>query len=901
MNEWKGIRKTWRNLLRRSDVERAVDEEMAFHLDMAVRQIAEQEGVSESEARAEAKRRFGDRTGFSSDCIRMEEVERRRRSLIDHWTDLKMDLTFGVRQIRRTPGVTAAAVLCLALGIGATTAVYDIAHYALFPDTVIREPDRVVRIYSGIPNVGEGLEDYASFSWLDFLDMDARAQSFESLATTAPQPFHLAGETGAQRIWGEIVTWDYFSTLGVPIIQGRDFSADEGFEGTGRQVTLISERYWRSQFGADSDVIGSEVLINGEPFTLVGIVDADYNGGMVGIQSEIFVPMATHAITMPNGERQFTHRDSHWLLAVVGRLRPGVSVEQARSEVEAIALQLQEEYPESNEGITATVVRERDSRLHPLIRGQFVMLVNLVAVVVGLILLLTCANVAGLLLARSLARRREIGIRLSLGAERGRVVRQILTESIILALLAGILGYVMAQGTGPLLRSIMPPLDLPLDLGISSSPGALLFVFATALVTGLLFGLTPALEVTRQDLVSTLTTGRVSAGRRSRRLRRLMVSVQVAVSMVLLVLTGMAVRSLHNARDIDVGFEAGDIICASVFTDLQGYDEDRSRQYFVRVTERLRTLPGVRAVATGHMNQLAPTINMINVVPEGWEDRIDELPGCMYNYIDEAYLPALQIPLERGRNFSSADGPEAPPVAIVNRAFVDRFWAGEDPIGRTVRRHSVHWSVIGVVPTGKYFGLGEEPRPFIYIPLRQEMQALFTFYIDLDRVNEAALQAVRGVFTEIDPAMPVAEIIQLQSYVDTALLTARVIAGLVSAFGGLALLLAAIGLYGLIAYAVHQRTAEIGIRMAVGAGRGDVIRLMVGGGLRQIAVALAVGLVLGGFASSAVHGLFFGLAPIDVTSVGTALLVLLTTALLATWLPARRASQLDPVRALTVE
>ncbi len=900
MTEWKGIRKTWRNLLRRRDVERAVDEEMAFHLDMAARQIAEREGLPEAEARAEAKRRFGDRAGFSSDCIRMEEAERRHRSLVDHLRDLKMDLTFGVRQIRRTPGITAAAVLCLALGIGATTAVYEIAHYALFPDTAITEPERVVRIYADIPAaVAQGVQ-YSPFSWPNYIDLKEQARSFEAVATGTSWPFHLAGAGEVpERVWGELVTADYFSTLGIEMALGRDFRPEEGKEIGGQAVLLLSWGCWQRRFGGDPGVLGQELLINGHALTVIGVLERDYNGPGVGMRSDLILPMGMHQVAIPGGDYRFQTRNLPWLYTVVGRLAPGVTLDQARSEVTTIAARLQAAYPGTNEDVGAHVLSEQKSRLHPMIRDRFQLIVLLNSVVVGLVLLLTCANVAGLLLARSSARRREIAIRLALGAERRRIVRQILTESLLLALVSGAVGYLLARGTAPLMQSFMPPIDMPMDLAVSSSPSAVLFVIVIALASGLMFGLTPALEASRQSLISSLTSGRVTTGRRSRRARRLMVSTQVAVASVLLILAGVSMVSLQNARRVDVGFEPEGVVEATVFLGLQGYDADRARSFHDRARQNLENIPGVTAVSAGHLSQISPSINMIGVLPEGWEGPEDP-PAVMYNYIDEDYLPTLCIAVEQGRNFTLHDRDETAPVVIVNRAFADRFWPGEDPLGRTVSRRGNRMTIVGVVPTGKYFSLSEDPRFYIYFPLRTFMQTQQAYYLRVERIDESTMRAIRQVFLELDPALP-AELSTLESYVDTALLVPRVMAVLVSASGLLALLLAAIGLYGLIAYSVHQRTAEIGIRVAIGAGRADIIRLVVGDGLRQTGIALIVGLGLGLLVSALTHGLLFDLAPVEPLPVTAAMSILLVTTLLATWLPARRASRIDPVRALTGE
>jgi predicted permease len=895
------IRRAWRLLLSRRQVERAVTDELAFHLEESAAWLVEHEGMSLEQARVEARKRFGDRLRYRSECAGIDEQERRTRALSEWWNDLRQDLRFGWRQIRRTPGVTAAAVVCLAVGIGANTTVFDLTRCLLFSDTAYREPERMVRVYTHLANALEGGLEYASYSWPDYLDLKAQTTTLEELATGTVQPFHLADGDLPVRIWGEVVTGNWFHVHGIPMAAGRDFLPEEDLVPGARPVLLISWRLWHSRYGGDPAVVGRAVTLNGNPFTIIGVVDRGYTGLMVGIRSDLWVPMAMYPVVLPGQEDAFQDRGSLWLFSLVGRMRPGVSFEQTRAELMALQARLEQQYPESNKGISAHVVTERASRIHPLVRGQIQTVMTLIGAVVGLILLLTCANVAGLLLARASTRRREMAIRLALGAERSRIFRQVLTESVVLALLAGLLGLVLSQGTLPLLAGITPPIDMPFELALRPGMGTLPFVIVAALLAGLFFGLTPALEASRQDLLSTLTTGRVTTGHRTNRARRLFVGLQIAITAGLLVAGGMVLRSLRHAREIEVGFDARNVLTAWVLMELQGYDAEAARTYHGQVRERLTALPGVVSVGTGDHPQLQPSINATTVVPDSWEGPVEDIPSTLYNYIDDTYLETLRIPVVRGRGLSAGAGPESDPEVIVNQAFADRYWPGQDPIGHTLTRGERRMTVVGVVPTGKYFSLGEAPRPYVFFPMLTYMRTAHFYVIRTERLDPAVTARIREIFAEVDPTLPVANLTPMSTYLETARLGASVLAGLVTAFGGLALLLATVGLYGLIAYTTQQRTQEIGVRMALGAHPRDLVRMLMVGTLRQVALPLVAGILFGGAISYALSGALYGIEPFDPASISVALGVVTGSALLAGWLPARKAVRIDPVRAIQPE
>ncbi len=812
------------------------------------------------------------------------------------------DIRFAFRQMRKSPGFAVAIVLCLGLGIGANTAIFDISRGMLAPHSEISDPERIVRIYTRWQSE-EQFADYSSFSWPDYLDVRDQIESFESVATESIQPFNLARGEEAERTWGQMVTGNYFSTLGIDMALGRTFAPDEDATPGTHPVLVVSWRLWRGRFGGDTEIIDSDVLLNGHPFTVIGVVEEGFSGGMTGLVADLYVPMMMHEQAMPAWD-PFEDRGSHWLQNLTARLKDGVTIDQAQAEVDALMANLRETWPGENVGKSAVVISERKSNVHPVMRPQFQAVLIMLSIVVGLLLLLTCANVAGLLLARAMARRKEMGIRLALGADRRRLIRQVLVESVLLALIAGIVGILLAQLVGPLTEGAQPEMDIPLEFATGFSWSTLWFTPLVSLFVGLIFGIMPALEVSSGNLLSALRTGRATVEKRTHRLRGLLVGGQVAMSLALLVGAGLVLRSARAIQDIYPGFDPRGQIVATIDLDLQGYDENRGTTFYHDLEQRLVDHPAVRGVGFASLVPLSLSNNSSWVWPEGWESPLETQPSVSHNVVTVGYFEAMGIPIVRGRGFVEEDDGDSDPIMIINEEFAERFWPGEDPINRIVRlggEDGTPYVVVGVVPTGRYFSIGEDPQPYFYRPFNRHYRGGMTLHVATTGDPLSLFDPVRQIIRDLDPALPISSMQTMDDQMDFALMPSRLIAWAVSGFAILALLLSSIGLYGLIAYSVTQETREIGIRIALGAQAGQVIRHVVRRGLLLTVVGLVAGLVLGSLGSWGASGVLYGVNPIEPVAIIGAIILLLGTALLASWLPARRATRIDPVRALEAE
>lgn len=808
--------------------------------------------------------------------------------------DLVRDLRYGLRQLWKSPVLTLAAVLCIALGIGANSATFSIANAILWRQSMVREPDRLVRIFV---TWSSGLK-YGSFSYPDYLDVRDKNDVFAGLVANSIMPFHLTAGDRNERVWGAVVSGNYFSELGLNPELGRNFLPEEDSTPGGHPVAVISDGLWQRRFGADRSVIGRTVLLNARPYTIIGVAPRGFYGTNTGLGQEIWVPI-TMTGQLGDARRSLTSRGNHWIQPIIGRLKPGVTIEQASASVNNLVAHLAEEYPNTNKGTSAQLLWDADSSLHPMVRDGFVKFMRLMFGVVGVILLLSCTNVAGLLLARSSSRRKEIGIRMALGADRPRLIRQLLAESVLLSLFAGGVGLLLAGWLTRLVQSFSPPSDLPIRLEIGLDWSLLAFTFAVTVVTGVLFGLTPALSTTKTDLVTVLKEGNPVQLAGASRLRRILVAGQVALSLALLIAASLVVRSLQNARNLDPGFNPDNQLVGTLDLGLQQYDEAKGRQFIRTLRDRLKNLPGVQAVGFADNLPLNLSSSQTSARPEGYTPpRNANDPSIDFATVDYGYFAAMAIPVLRGRGFSETDNIDAPRVIVINETFAQSFWPGQDPIGKHVRTGGRDQLVIGVVKNGKYFSLGEDPKAFLYFPLEQNHRASVFFHVRTTVDPEGFLQAVRKEVLSLDDKLPLTDLRTMNAALGFALLPARMAAGVVSVFALLALLLAAVGLYGVIAYSVSQSTRDIGIRMALGAQAGDVLKLVVRGGMILTSIGLAIGLGVGLILTRLMKGLLYGISPLDPLSYIAAIMILAVVALLAVFLPARRATRVDPLAAL---
>jgi macrolide transport system ATP-binding/permease protein len=806
------------------------------------------------------------------------------------------DLRYSFRQMVRSPGFTLAILVCLALGIGANSATFSFAKSLLSPPSEIENPDQLVRLFI---ESSSGLK-FGSFSYPDYKDLRDQCQAFSELAVDTPTPLHLSIEGRNERFWGSLVSANYFKALGVEIAKGRGFGPADDLAPGASPVVVLSHGFWERRFAADPGVLGRTISLNDHRFTIIGIAPEGFSGSNVGLRSELWVPLMMHQVIIPN--RDIDARGQFWLSYVIGRLKPGVNIQQAKAEVDATMSRLKEAYPETNIGRSVALYPEKSASLHPMMRGAFIGFLGLMFAVVGFVLLLACSNVAGLLMARSAVRRREVAIRLALGVSRGRLIRQLLTESVVLAFGAGILGVLLSLVLTRALQAFHPSIDIPISVEPKIDLLVLGFTLLIAVVTGILFGLAPALQLTRTDLVGSLKEGSPAAGSASVWFRKVLVVGQVCLSMILLLGSSLALQSFKNAHNVDFGFRPDRVLIASVDLDLQGYNEQSGRQFIHALRERLEGLPGVTAVSYANAIPLSLNRQQTFVTPQGSElVEGSSRPIVGYNVVGPDYFTAMGTSLLQGRGFLPTDGANSPPVALINTTFAKKFWPNENPIGKHVTTFGDELQVVGVVEDGKYFSLGEDPTPYLYVPLERYYRGNLTLIVRSASTSSLLLEPVRREVNTLDPKLPVYSLKTLDQHLSFALLPARLAAIIISLFALLALFLSSVGLFAIVSYWVNQRAKEIAIRKAIGATLGHLIQLVLWQGLSLAIIGIVVGLAIGAGLARLISGLLYGLPGSSPVPYLTAVATLLIVVLLATLLPVRKAVRVDLVQELRGE
>ncbi len=812
--------------------------------------------------------------------------------------DIIRDLQYGLRMLVRVPLFTVAAVLTLALGIGLNAATFSTINGILLrPLSGTEAPEDLVQIYrrwAGLEFGSVSIPHYQSLR-------DDTDEVFESMAAWMFAQISLAADDRNERTLGMLVSANFFQTYGASPSLGRAFIPGVEDVGPGEHpVLILGHGYWQSRFGGDPEVVGTTLILNGHAFEIVGVAPQGFKGPMSFADIPIYLPIMMQREVAP-GYDWLESRGTNMMTAV-GRLREGETVERARQFLDAHLLQLREEFPGFyDEQLGSTLVPQNTAGIHPMFRNAQVGMSALMMAVVGLLLLIACVNVANLFLVRARERRREMGIRLSLGAGGRRIIQQLLTESVVFSVLAGFVGLGIAQVAIGALGRFQPPIDGPFVLDVSLDNSVLLFTLAISVAAGLIFGLAPALQAANPDTVTAVKGESGDKAGRSR-VSSTLVVLQMALSILLLISSGLFLRSLKGATEIDPGFDdPGHLAMVSLDPGLQGYDELRAREFFDRLMEAVGAFPEVTAVG------------MTNIVPLGFgsSDRGVEIPGyefaegerqsLHYSFVSEGYLRTMGIQLLEGRSFTPLDDEAGPPTIIINRRFADRFWPGESALGKVVSTAGAEREVIGVVETGKYASLGEEPKEFMYLPHREQFSFTMTLLARTRTDPHAVLGRVRDVVREMDSDMPLYDVRTMEDHLGIALLPARLGGEVLGAFGILGLLLAAVGVYGVMAYSVAQRTREIGIRIAVGADRSSVIRLVLGEGLRLAAVGTVLGLLGAAAASQLVKGMLYNVSALDPVAFMGVPSVLLAVAALAVYLPARRAASVDPMKALKTD
>lgn len=803
---------------------------------------------------------------------------------------LFQDVRYAVRGLRRAPGLVAVAVATVALGIAATTVIFSLLNALLLRPLPLHEPDRLVAVEE-IRRGGEIAQRMGQFAfrydrYLAY--REAADPVFSGLAAHLYRNMSLRTEGPARVVSGILASDNYFDVLGIQPAAGRFFSAEDRMA----PVAVISHRLWREQFGGEGSVVGNIIHVDSRPLEIVGVAPEGFGGTIVGLGVDVWASLEGYEALAPEGAPEMRP----WLLAF-GRLRPQMEAEQASAALETVAQQIPTENPAT---VIETVRVSGLSGVPAFIRAGMSRFMGLLLATAGLVLLIASTNVGGLLLARAAARRREVAIRLALGGGRSRIVRLFLTESVLLFMLAGGAGVLLAVWLTDLLTAIPLPVQAQLDLDLGLDLPVLAFATGLSLVTGFLFGLAPAFQASRPDVVPALKNGEGNRATSRNRLRGAFVVGQLAMALLLLITAGLFGRTLQSAMAVDTGFDAENVVVGRIDLEAHGYDEESGRTFISRLLERLDARPEIETASLALFPPMSGNVERTTAQPAGDGAEIEET-SVDYGVVGTGYFETLRVPLIAGRGFTESDRAGATPVTVVNQTLADRFWPGESPLGRQVRVAGDVLDVVGVVADGKYEGYRDEDVAYMYFPFAQNYSGYSTLHARVRGDAGAALGGIREEMAALDPDIALQEAEPLSSTIGFFLFPQRLAGILIGSFGVVGLLLAAIGIYGILAYHVTQRTREIGIRMALGARRPDVVRLVVRGGLTLVAAGVGLGLA-GAYAFTRVlRSLLFGVTPTDPLTFTAVPLLLVAVALLASYLPARRATRVDPIVALRYE
>ena len=844
-------------------------------------------GMSAEQAGYAARRALGPVALYEEQC---------RDARGTGWFDNFMrDARYAFRVLGHSPLFTVVAIVTLGLGIGANTAVFTLVNKLLLRPLPVKDPQQLFSLVSG---------QSVNFSYPNYRDIRDRNDVLSGLAALRIEMLNLSVGAGRNfRLWGYEVTGNYFELLGVHPYLGRFFGPSEDIKRGANPLIVLGYGCWQSRFAADRGVIGRRVKVNGFDFTVIGVAKPDFIGTELIVNPEFWVPMSM----VPQVEPGSKWLDSRFAANVwqIGRLKAGVTRAQAQASLQRVTRQLSHDYPKENEGLH-DIELTTPGLVGNAFRGPVTAFAAVVMGVAGLVLLLACINLAGLLLARASDRRKEIAVRLSIGAGRGRLVRQLLTESLLLAASGAIAGSLLAFGLTHVLKLWHPPVDVPLNTAFDPDLSVLGFTCLLTLVTTLLCGLVPALQSTKLDLVPALKSDAARRRSRSFAMRDILVVAQIGVSMILLITSLLVVRSLQHALQINLGFDPTNAVSVSFDLGLQGYTEARGRDFQTRLLEKVSHLPGVRAA--GLINnmplRLGEDNEEVSIIGKPKRKGQSDTSAHLYN-ISPGYLRGAGTRLLAGRDIDLYDGANAPPVALVNETLVRKLLPNEDPIGKRFRlgpneKAPIH-VIVGVVEAGKYESLGEDPDLAVFVPVAQQYNGWTTIVVRTSLQQREALRELRRAVSEMDSDMPLFNVESLEGGLAWALLPARFAAGILGSFGAVAVLLAAIGVFALVAYSIGRRSREIGIRMALGAQASQVLTLV----LRRMALLCTVGAVLGtilALAGSQVLSAFlYGVSPRDRLTYALSLLLLAVVTLIASWHPARRAIRIDPARTLREE
>jgi predicted permease len=876
------------SLFRRQRADWDLSDEFRFHLQCQIDDYVAT-GMGPEEARCAALRSLGGLEQFKQECRDMRSV-----SFIEH---IQQDLRFGFRMLVRSPAFSILAVLCLTLGIGANAAVFSWIEGVLF-----RPYPRVLhqeRLYV-LAGTTRGTPGYNEVSWPDFIDFQKSCTLAEAVVAEKIVGTTLSIGDRAERTTGSIVSANYFDAMGVRPVLGRGFTPDEDSGRNAHPVVVISYQMWQDRFRGDPAIIGKTQMMNGLPHTIVGVTPEGFYGTFVGYPFQFWVPASMQERFDSTGYK-LEDRGARWIEGFV-RLKPGVTVTQAQAEIAEVASRLEVAYPETNRG--------HGVKLVPLWQSPFnsaeILLptLGIALAVVFFVLLIACANVGNLMLVRSFARRHEMTIRLAIGADRRRLLKQLLTEGLILSSVAAAGGLLVASWCRNALVRIIPPRGVQMRMAGDIDWRVLALSAAVCLISTLLFGLVPAIQASKVDLAGALKSesGGVVSGRHGSLIRSTLVLLQVALSFILLVAAGLLIQSLQRIRTSSPGFSTQGVVLTAVNLFAAGYDAPRARNFQDQLMDRVQALSGVESAAYARITPFSyRTYSSASITVDGYEAPPDQLPTVEYNEVSPAYFQTLRIPFVSGRDFTRADDETAPLVAIVNETMVAKYWRGENPVGKRLEVKDRWMQVVAVVKTAKYANLLEPEKPFFYIPLRQNPSTQVGLFVRTPQGPETMAPQLTHEVHALDPELAPYEVITMREQIDRTTSSQHIAVTLLSGFGGLALLLAGIGLYGVMSYAVSQSTRELGLRMALGAAPSHLLRLVMSRGVALTAGGVALGAAAALLLTRLLGYLLYKVSPRDPLSFALAFAVMVVAALAASLVPAWRATQTDPVRALRSE
>lgn len=877
---WLRLRTYWR----RRQLSNEFDDEIAFHI-ATRRERLIADGVSPEAADIAARRAFG-------------STLRAKEALGEVWAfrwldDLGRDISFAMRSFRRSPVFALTAVLSLALGIGAATAIYATAYSMLWRPMPVRDPDRLVAMYQTGPT---GVADFRQFSYPELLDYNRQASTVAEVAGSTGVPLRVADGGRPELVWGQVVTDNFFSALQVEMAAGRGFGAD-----TNAPEAVLNYRFWQRRYNGDPLIVGRTIAVNGQSLTIVGVTARGFTSTQLfNFVPDVTVPLRLQRLLLPGAGDWMEDRSNRWI-NVRARLEADATIEDAESELNVIAERLASSYPETNRGLRVHVL-PAGTRMHTYLVA--VGAVPIITAVVGggvvLLLAIACTNIANLLLARSASRAREMATRIAIGAGRTRVIRQLLTEGLMLALAGGAVGLVLAHLLGWYLWSFYPTLDfMTVDIEYDSAmdSSVYLFTLTVAVVAALLFSVGPALRASRADQAAAIR------GRQGR-MAPLLVATQVALSSVLLVAGGLFLRSLQFAETVDPGFARSGLLIFTIDLDLQEYSRERGLAFQREYIRRLQTVPGVRSAALAASMPLGPEDASFRFRVKGYTPNVNEELGASLTQVGSGYFSTVGTRIVAGRELRDTDDERAPKVAVINETMARRFWqTPERALGQSFGFHSRdEWiEVVGVARDGKYGTFGEPPQPHVFFPIGQEYAGRMSVVLQTDAAIESMLPVIRRETASLDPQLPVLGMKTMDQYLQRILSIYQLGALLLGTFAICALVLSAVGLFGLLHFNVTARTREIGIRMALGANSATVMLSVLRRAVKLMGTGLLVGLGAAFAVSGPIGQIVAGVSGTDVTTYVVVLFVTLTVGVVAAFLPARRAAAVDPVRALHYE